>query len=369
MVAGMVGVPVRLRGVWVCSAFALLACSSASNGPGTSARAGSDAATKSTAAPQGSGGASGTGGASGASTASGKGGAGGASTPSGSGGAAAGSGGAVASSGSGGSDQVRPPPRASDAGSAHDSGAGTDAGSSGMLALPPVNAKFDYQLGGAYPPPSGVMIVTRDRTEQPASGLYNICYINGFQIQSGEMSMWTSQHPDLILRDSGGNPVVDSDWNETLIDVSTADKRTAVAGVIGDWIAGCKKAGFDAVEIDNLDSYSRSSGLLTEDDNVAAIALFAKAAHAQGMPIAQKNSSELVPRRAEMGTDFSVAEECNRYSECDSYTSGYGDHVLVIEYQRSDFMTGCTKYPNLSIVLRDVDLVTPSDSAYVYDGC
>ena len=70
-----------------------------------------------------------------------------------------------------------------------------------------------------------------------------------------------------------------------------------------------------------------------------------------------------------MGTDFAVAEECDRYSECDTYTGAYGDHVLVIEYRRRDFATGCAAYPQLSIVLRDLDLVAPNDKAYVYDGC
>jgi hypothetical protein len=43
--------------------------------------------------------------------------------------------------------------------------------------------------------------------------------------------------------------------------------------------------------------------------------------------------------------------------------------VLVIEYRRADFNAGCAAYPNLSIVLRDVNLVTPGQGAYVYDGC
>jgi hypothetical protein len=283
------------------------------------------------------------------------------------GGMMTGSGGAPASSGSGGSDGTDDPMQGDDGGAGSDPGSDAGQVNHASGALPPVNASFDYQLGGAYTPPDGVKIVSRDRTEHPASGLYNICYINGFQIQPGEESMWSSK--DLVLRDSGGDPVVDEDWGETLIDVSTPEKRTAVAGVIGGWIQGCKDDGFDAVEIDNLDSYSRSSGLLSEDDAVATIALFADKAHAVGMPIAQKNSSELVSRKSEMKTDFAVAEECNRYSECDAYTSGYGDHVLVIEYRQSDFTKGCSDFPNLSIVLRDVDLVTPSDSAYVYDGC
>jgi hypothetical protein len=154
-----------------------------------------------------------------------------------------------------------------------------------------------------------------------------------------------------------------------LIDLGTSEKRAAVAAIVGEWISGCASAGFNAVEIDNLDSYSRSTGLLEEANAVAAMRLFADAAHALGLAIAQKNSAELVPRRAELGTDFAVAEECNRYTECDAYVSGYGDHVLVIEYRRADFNKGCTAFPNLSIILRDLDLVTPSAGVYVYDAC
>ncbi len=254
-------------------------------------------------------------------------------------------------------------------GDAAASGDASGSGSgSGSLTLPPVNARADYQLGGAYPPPTGVTVVSRDRSAAPAPGLYNICYVNGFQIQPDEEALWTGQHPDLILRD-GGTPVIDLDWNEMLIDTSTAAKRDAVAAIVGGWIDGCRAAGFDAVEIDNLDSYARSHALLTADDNVAAMALFAARAHAAGLAIAQKNASELVARKAELGTDFSVAEECDRYAECDAYRAGYGDHVIVIEYRQVDFTAGCAAYPGLSIILRDLDLVTPNDAAYVYDGC
>lgn len=237
------------------------------------------------------------------------------------------------------------------------------------LALPPVNGPLDYQLGGAYPPPSGVTIVSRDRGSAPAAGLYNICYVNGFQVQPHEERFWLDDEPDLILRDEAGGPVVDEGWDEMLLDVSTPEKRARIATIVGDWIAGCHADGFDAIEIDNLDSFSRSGGRLSEDDAVLMMALFADAAHALGMAIAQKNSAELVPRRAEMGTDFVVAEECNRWNECDVYTASYGDHVLVIEYRRQDFDAGCADFPGLSIVLRDLNLVTPSSSDYVYDGC
>jgi hypothetical protein len=251
--------------------------------------------------------------------------------------------------------------------------AGLDAalpdGGSTTFRLPPANGGLDYQLGGAYAPPSGVTIVSRDRSESPAAGLYNLCYVNGFQIQPDEEAFWMTEHPDLILRDAGGAPVIDADWDEMLIDVSTEAKRTAVAAIVGGWIDGCASAGFDAVEIDNLDTFSRSMGLLTEDDNVAAMRLFSDRAHARGLAIAQKNSAELVPRRVEMATDFVVAEECNRYDECGVYTAAYGDAVLVIEYRRADFTAGCAAFPELSIVLRDRNLVPPGNPAYLFDGC
>ena len=235
--------------------------------------------------------------------------------------------------------------------------------------LPPANAGFDYQLGGAYPPPTGVTIVTRDRTATPAPGLYNICYVNGFQIQSEDVTWWKANHPDLMLRGTDGKIVIDPDWNEIMLAPTTPMRRTELAGVIGAWIAKCAADGFDAVEIDNLDTFTRSHKLISENDAVAQMRLFADAAHAAGLPIAQKNSVEISGRREAMGTDFAVAEECDRYHECDGYTRAYGDHVLVIEYRRSDFKAGCAAYPNLSIVLRDLDLVTPAHKGYVFASC
>jgi hypothetical protein len=239
----------------------------------------------------------------------------------------------------------------------------------GGVRLPPLNAELDYQLGEAYAPPSGVTVLSRDRRARPAAGLYNICYVNGFQAQPDEEDFWLDDQPDLVLRDGAGKPVIDADWDEMLLDVSSAAKRMRIASIVGGWIEDCAADGFDAVEIDNLDSYSRSGGRLQQDHAVAFMHLLSARAHQHGLAIAQKNSAEIVDRRSELGTDFVVAEECNRYTECDVYTEAYGDHVLVIEYRRQDFEKGCSAYPELSIVLRDVNLVAPGRGGYVFDGC
>ncbi|MFK7987345.1 MAG: endo alpha-1,4 polygalactosaminidase [Sandaracinaceae bacterium] len=262
-----------------------------------------------------------------------------------------------------------------DAGSldAGPSDSGADAGLSDAgppeLRLPPPNVGFDYQLGVAYAPPDGVQVVARDRTATPAPGRYGICYVNGFQTQPGERAFWMNEHPELLLRDSDGRPVVDPDWDEWMLDVTTPEKRAALAGIVGAWIDGCAAAGFDAVEIDNLDTYARSGGRVSQDDAVAFMRALADRAHARGLAIAQKNAAEVLDRRGEMDTDFAVVEECNRYDECGDFTAAYGSRIFVIEYRRGDFAAGCRDFPEVSIVLRDLLLRSPVAPEYVYDGC
>ncbi len=254
-------------------------------------------------------------------------------------------------------------------GSVGDDAGGTADAGPGTLTLPPANGAFDYQLGEAYAPPDGVVVVSRDRNAAPAPGLYNLCYVNGFQTQPDERDFWLDEHPDLLLRDSGGDVVIDPDWDEIILDVTEPAKRAALADIVGGWIDGCADDGFDAIEIDNLDTYSRSGGRVTQDHAVAFMRLLADRAHARGLPIAQKNSTEVLARQADMGTDFAVAEECNRWDECADYVDVYGDQVYVIEYRRGDFDAGCRDFPDLSIVLRDLELVGPGSGSYVYDGC
>jgi hypothetical protein len=230
-----------------------------------------------------------------------------------------------------------------------------------------VNGGLDYQLGGAYPPPEGVNIVSRDRTASIAPGLYNVCYVNGFQVQPGEDDDW---EPDLILRDEQGNPVIDPDWDEAILDISTVDKRERIAAFVGSWIDGCASAGFDAVEIDNLDTFTRSGGRLSEEQAIDLMARFSARAHQVGLASAQKNSAELLAQREAMGTDFAVSEECARYDECQDYVSAYGAHVLMIEYRNQDFAEACADFgATHPVVLRDLDLVPEGEDGYVFEGC
>ncbi|MEV0900689.1 endo alpha-1,4 polygalactosaminidase [Actinoplanes sp. NPDC049802] len=255
--------------------------------------------------------------------------------------------------------------------SASASASATSSAAPGRWTPPPANATFDYQIGGAYTPPSGTTVVSRDSEATPAAGIYDICYLNAFQAQPGAESWWKTNHPDLLLHDKNGELVVDEDWDELMLDFSTEAKRTALTGIVGGWIDRCAAKGFQAVEPDNLDSYTRSGGLLTQTQAIAYVTSLASRAHAKGLAIGQKNTAELSSANArKAGLDFAVAEECADFDECDAYTASYGDNVIVIEYSRSGFAKACKAYGSrLSIVLRDVDVTTPGSESYVHEAC
>ncbi|WAP55476.1 endo alpha-1,4 polygalactosaminidase [Streptomyces sp. S465] len=244
---------------------------------------------------------------------------------------------------------------------------GANGADASEVALPPVHGGFDYQIGGEYTPPKGVDIVSRDRADSPADGLYNICYVNAFQVQPGERKQWPD---DLLLRDKNGDLVIDEDWNEPLLDIGTAKKRERVADKVNTWIDGCADKGFDAIEPDNYDSYERSQDLLTPNDAKAFIALLSEHAHAQGLAIGQKNTAELLSGRKAAGLDFAVVEECGQYDECDAFAKAYDDHVVVVEYGEEGFAKACEGWGDrLSVVLRDVDVSTDDSEDYVRETC
>jgi hypothetical protein len=234
----------------------------------------------------------------------------------------------------------------------------------------PANAVADYQLGGAYDPPAGTTVVVRDSTAAPAQGLYNVCYVNGFQTQPGVA--WPAR---LLVRNSKGKPLVDPDWpDEHLLDISSEKLRTAVLERLAVTIAECAHKGFDAVEFDNLDSFTRSKGALKHKDAVAFAELLVRAAHEQGLAAGQKNTPQLSDgERRRIGFDFVVSEECHRYDECSAYTRFYGDRVINIEYGddlRAPFADICADAATpRDTILRDRGLNPAQRAPYRYDHC
>ncbi|MQY22282.1 endo alpha-1,4 polygalactosaminidase [Nocardia macrotermitis] len=233
--------------------------------------------------------------------------------------------------------------------------------------VPTPHVGFDYQIGGPYHPPSGVSVVSRDHTADPAVGLYNICYVNAFQTQPGAERDWD---PTLLLHDASGAVVIDPDWNEALLDLTTAAKRQRIAAIVNNWIDTCAAKGFQAVEPDNFDSYTRSRNLLTSDEAQQYIRLLSAHAHDRGLAIAQKNTAELADNRRRNGLDFAIAEECAENDECATYADAFDNHVEVIEYTDHGLAEACSRFGDrLSIIERDKQVSTPDNEEYLRKTC
>lgn len=224
------------------------------------------------------------------------------------------------------------------------------------LVLPAVPAQgdVDYQLGGAVDPPDHVAVVVRDRTESPTpadEGRFDVCYVNGFQTQPDAAGFWRRRW-SLVLKDARGRPVVDEQWGEWLLDLSTRRKRERLARIVARWSTSCAEDGYEAVEYDNLDSFTRSGGRLRARHATAYASLLVADAHDAGLAAAQKNRAGW--DGTTVGFDLAIAEECGRYDECEAYTEVYGDQVLVVEYRERDFDAACEAVgTEVPVVLRD----------------
>ena len=246
-------------------------------------------------------------------------------------------------------------------------GAGSVAAPPTALTLAPTGGGFDYQLGCAYPVPERVSVVTRDRTSAAEPDIYSVCYVNAFQTQPGRDE--TGPLEALILRDSRGRKMVDPDWpDEYLLDISSPERREQLTEIVAGWIAQCAADGYDAIELDNLDSYSRSDQRLTVADAEAYAVALLGVAHDQLLSVAQKNAPERSAQFHALGFDFVIAEECWRYDECERYTEEYGALVFDVEYEASDFERACRAARSPVPILRDLALVSPGPG-YVRRTC
>jgi hypothetical protein len=299
-----------------------------------------------------------------------------------------------AACGGGGSAGNGHPGSSSGGGSSSSSGGGgsSSGGSSGggAITLPAAHARFDYQISEPYTPLGDVGIVDRDWSASPVAGLYNVCYVNAFQTQPDgprpdatspyTSAWWKANHDDLLLK-KGGVYVTDDEWSEIVLDVSSSDKRARVLAALAPQLDACAAKGFQGVEPDNLNSWERSQGLLSMADDIEMAKLLAGYAHQKGLAIAQKNTSEIAmeisARRAQIGFDFAIVEECQPYGDCDAFSDVYGDRWFEIEY--SDFADdggvqnlkdACqARGATVSVILRDRNVTPRGNAAYVYRVC
>ena len=99
----------------------------------------------------------------------------------------------------------------------------------------------------------------------------------------------------------------------------------------------CQSKGFDAVEPDNMDGYSNSTGFpLTAAQQLTFDEWVANEVHSLGMAVFQKNDTDQTSK-LQPYFDGMLDEQCNQYSECNTTQPNLsaGKPVLNAEYSLS----------------------------------
>ena len=155
------------------------------------------------------------------------------------------------------------------------------------------------------------------------SGRIVICYFS-----AGTYEDWRSD-AKLFPSASLGNNV--AGWaGEKWLDI----RNQTVREIMAQRMDLAKSKGCDGLEPDNVDGYSNKPGFpLTAQDQINFNIFLADQAHARGMIIGLKNSTDLVTALVNK-FDFAVVEECFKYNECSAYNPfiKQGKAVLNAEY-------------------------------------
>lgn len=158
-----------------------------------------------------------------------------------------------------------------------------------------------------------------DVTAMHNAGMKVVCYID-----AGTWENWRSdkdEFPTALL----GNNV--SGWaGEKWLDIRDIQQSNSTLRSIMDArLDMCVQKGFDAVELDNVDGYTNSSGFaLTAADQLYYNASLANDAHTRGLSVLQKNDNAQIPDLLPY-FDGALNEQCNEFNECTTAQNGsYG---------------------------------------------
>jgi hypothetical protein len=194
-----------------------------------------------------------------------------------------------------------------------------------------------------------------------------VCYVDVGTFEVGRSD--SSQFPSSVL----GNQVTGYP-SEKWLDIRAQSTLLPIMKTrLSTW---CKDKGFDAVEPDNLDGWTNTPGFpLTEAENVSYDLAIASAAHALGLSVGVKNlmadlSMPNIPT-VQNAFDWALTEQCFEYGQCPSYEQAFaaaGKAAWDVEYTQTPSCPAASA-AHLNAQLRDMDLVAPGGSGYMYNPC
>lgn len=152
-----------------------------------------------------------------------------------------------------------------------------------------------------------------------------VCYIS-----AGSWENWRPDAGDFPSSVKGKN--LDGWVGEKWLDIR---KISVLEPIMAARMEMCRDKGFDAVEADNVDGYTNSTGFaLTATHQLSYNRMLAANAHELGLSIALKNDVDQLAA-LEPDFDFAINEQCYQYDECDGYEAFIeaGKAVWIVEYK------------------------------------
>jgi hypothetical protein len=142
-----------------------------------------------------------------------------------------------------------------------------------------------------------------------ATGAAAVCYVDVGTLEHGRSDF--NQFPSSVV-----GPVVSGWPNENWLLVTAANQSIILPIMKTRFVNWCQAKGFDAIEPDNIDSYTNSPGFpTTAADQLAYDEWLAQTAHSLGLAVFQKNDLDQIATLLPY-FDGLLDEECNKYSEC-----------------------------------------------------
>ena len=174
--------------------------------------------------------------------------------------------------------------------------------------------------------------------ELHAKGRHVVCYI--------DVGTWENWRPDAHKFPKSVLGHKDGHWiGERWLDIR---QLAILQPIMSARFTMCKSKGFDAVDPDNIDGYQNSTGFpLSAQQQLTYDRWVAKAVHAVGLSVAQKNdNSQIGELRSSF--DWAVLEQCYAQGWCGQFTPYTNDDRLVVDIEyglsKSRFIGGaCPK--------------------------